>query len=211
MITCLHSNIPGQLRLWRVNDPDSRGKAVRLEVLTIGAVTVEAVVALVAGLAAGSLALVSFGLDSIIEFFAALVVLWQFRHAANGREDVALRVIAVTFFALATYLAVESFDTFRHQHHPDDSIVGIVLTVVSLFVMQLLGRAKHRLGHEMENDALEADAAETLLCSYLAVVVLAGLVLNTVAGLWWADPVAALLVAILAVREGVEAWSGGHH
>jgi divalent metal cation (Fe/Co/Zn/Cd) transporter len=77
--------------------------------------------------------------------------------------------------------------------------------------MQLLGRAKHRLGHEMENDALEADAAETLLCSYLAVVVLAGLVLNTVAGLWWADPVAALLVAILAVREGVEAWSGGHH
>jgi divalent metal cation (Fe/Co/Zn/Cd) transporter len=190
---------------------DRRRGAVRLEYLTLGAVTVEAVVGLLAGIAAGSIALVSFGLDSVIEFMAALVVLWQFRHVAKGREDLALRFISLTFFALAAYITAEAFDTLHHQHHPDDSVVGIVLTVCSLVVMQFLGRAKLRLGHEMENDALEADAAETLLCSYLAVVVLVGLLLNTVAGWWWADPIAALIVVVLAVREGVEAWRGGHH
>jgi divalent metal cation (Fe/Co/Zn/Cd) transporter len=190
--------------------PDRRS-AIRLEYLTIGAVTVEAVVGLLAGIAAGSIALVSFGLDSVIEFMAALVVLWQFRRASKGREDLALRIISLTFFALAVYIAAQAVDTLRHHHHPDDSVVGIVLTVASLVAMQYLGRAKLRLGHEMENDALEADAAQTLLCSYLAVVVLVGLLLNTVAGWWWADPIAALIVVLLAIREGVEAWRGGHH
>jgi len=177
----------------------------------MGAVTVEAVVGLLAGIAAGSLALISFGLDSIIEFLAAVVVLWQLRGGTERHEDMALRVLAFTFCALALYIAVESWDTLRHHHHPDDSVVGIILTSVSLVAMQTLGRAKQRLGHAMENDALEADAAETLLCSYLAIVVLVGLLLNTAAGWWWADAVAALVVAVLAVREGVEAWRGGHH
>jgi divalent metal cation (Fe/Co/Zn/Cd) transporter len=188
-----------------------RNRAIRLELLTIGAVTAESVVGLIAGIAAGSLALISFGLDSVIEFMAAVVVLWQLLGGSERREDMALRVVAFTFCALALYIAVESWDTLRHHHHPDDSVLGIALTSVSLVVMQGLGRAKRRLGHVMENDALEADAAETLLCSYLAFVVLVGLVLNTVAGWWWADPTAALLVAVLAIREGILAWRGGHH
>jgi divalent metal cation (Fe/Co/Zn/Cd) transporter len=190
-----------------------RRRAVRLEYLTLTSVTVEAVVGLVAGVGAKSIALISFGLDSIIEFMAALIVLWQLsgRRWRTGDDTLALRLVAVTFFGLALYIVAESADTLRHHHKPEDSVVGIVLTVASLIAMRLLGTAKQRLGHAMESDVLEADAAETLLCSYLAIVVLVGLLLNSLVGWWWADPVAALVIALLAMREGIEAWRGGHH
>jgi divalent metal cation (Fe/Co/Zn/Cd) transporter len=190
--------------------PAQHQKAVRLEILTLSAVTIEAVVGLAAGMAAGSLALVSFGLDSVIEFVAASVVLWHLRGARRGK-DKALRIIAATFFALAIYIVVEAADGLYHHHHPSSAPIGIALVVVSFAAMQYLGRAKQRLGHDMESDALEADAEETLLCSYLSVVVLVGLVLNAALSWWWADPLAALVVAALAIREGIEAWRGGHH
>jgi divalent metal cation (Fe/Co/Zn/Cd) transporter len=192
---------------------DLRKRALRLEYLTVTAVTVEAIVGVAAGVAAKSIALIGFGLDSIIEFFVALTVVWQLRSHSDHerREDIALRIIAVTFFVLAGYIVSESIDVLRHHHEPETSAVGIVLTVGSVAVMHWLGRQKHTLGHEMENDALEADAAESLLCSYLAVLVLIGLVLNTAFSWWWADPVAALGIAFLAVREGIEAFGGGHH
>jgi len=194
-----------------VPSPDLRLRAVRLELLTLGSVSIEAIVALIAGLAARSIALVSFGLDSVIEFLAALVVLWQLRTGSERREDAALKVVAATFVAFAAYVIAESQDTLRHHHRPETSAVGIVLTVASLIVMQWLGKAKRQVGHEIANDALEADAAETLFCSYLAALVLVGLILNAAFGWWWADPVAALGVALLAIREGWEAWTGGHH
>jgi divalent metal cation (Fe/Co/Zn/Cd) transporter len=190
---------------------DLRERALRLEYLTIGWNTVEAIVALIAGFTAGSIALIGFGLDSVIEVFAASVVLWQLRIGLEAdREARALRLIGGTFLALAAYVSIESIRDLVARAHPGESFPGIILTALSLGVMFVLSVAKHRTGHQLNSLVLIADSKETLLCSYLSGVVLIGLAANAGLGWWWADPVAGVAIAVLAVREGWEAWSGSH-
>lgn len=191
--------------------PSSAGltrRAFALEGLTVAWNTVEAAVALAAGVVAGSIALVGFGLDSLIEIFAAGVVIWQLRGVPEERERAALRLIAVSFFALAAYVAVEAARDLAAGAEPAESAVGIALALASLAVMPSLALAKRRAGQRMANPALVADSTETLLCAYLSAILLAGLALNATVGWWWADPLAALGIAAFAVREGREAWEG---
>jgi divalent metal cation (Fe/Co/Zn/Cd) transporter len=183
-------------------------RAVRLEWATIAWNAAEAVVSIAAGVAAGSVALVGFGLDSVVEVMAAGVVLWELRGAARERERRALRLIGVSFFLLAAYVVAESVRDLAGGREPDESPVGIAMAACSLLAMPALARAKRRTGRLLHRHALEADAGETALCAWLSAVLLAGLVLNATAGWWWADPLAALLIAALAVREGREAWRG---
>lgn len=175
---------------------------------TIAWNVIEAVVAISSGLVAGSLALVGFGIDSTIEVFAATVVLWRLRGVDEERERRALKLIAVSFFALAAYVGVEAIRDLTSDSDPDTSRVGIGLAIASLAVMPALAYAKRRVGLRLGNRTVVADAAETKLCAYLSVILLAGLVLDATVGWWWADPLAALGIAVLAVREGREAWEG---
>ncbi|MDQ1448867.1 MAG: hypothetical protein QOC79_1838 [Actinomycetota bacterium] len=186
----------------------SRRRGVRLELLTIGWNTVEAGVAIVAGAAASSVALVGFGLDSVVEVSAALVVLWQFLGVGEERERRALRLIGGSFFALAAYVAATSVYDLATRAEPETSKVGIVLTAVSLVVMPALAWAKRRAGRQMESRTLVADSTQTQLCAYLSASTLAGLAANAAFGWWWADPLAAIVIAVVAVREGREAWRG---
>jgi divalent metal cation (Fe/Co/Zn/Cd) transporter len=170
---------------------------------------VEAVIAISAGLVAGSVALVGFGLDSVVEVSSGLVVLWQFRHPMpESRERRALRLMAISFFALAGYVSVESVRALAAGHDPDSSTVGILLASASLVVMPFLSWAQRRTGRELGSGAVVADSTQTLLCTYLSAVLLAGLVLNATLGWSWADPLAGLVIAAVAVREGVGAWRG---
>jgi divalent metal cation (Fe/Co/Zn/Cd) transporter len=184
-----------------------RQRARWLAYLTIGWNSVECVVAVGAGIAAGSIALVGFGLDSLVEVFAGAVVLWRLRGEDEARERRALRLIALSFFALAAYVVAESVRDLVLGAEAEESVVGIGLAVVSLMLMPALAVAKRRTGHALDDPVIVADSSETLLCSYLSVVLLVGLVLSGF-GLWWADPLAALVIAGLAVREGGEAWRG---
>ncbi|MBA3652599.1 MAG: cation transporter [Actinobacteria bacterium] len=186
----------------------STRRGLRLEYLTIGWNIVEGIVAIGAGVAAGSIALVVFGLDSFIEVGAAGVVVWQLKGADEERERRALRLIALTFFALAVYVAASAGRELILGERPRESILGIVVATSSLVVMPVLGMAKRRTAQQLGNSVLLADSAETLFCSYLSAIVLVGLGLNAVLGWWWADPVAACGIAVLAVREGSEAWRG---
>ena len=183
--------------------------ALRLEYFTITWNVLEAVVAIGAGIAAGSIALVGFGFDSSIEGFAATVVIWQLQGADDEtREQRALKLIAITFFVLAAYVVFESVRDLVTSAEPETSAIGIGVAIVSIIVMPTLGFAKKRLADKMGSAVLRADAAETFLCSWLSIILLAGLVLNATVGWWWADPVAGLGIAWLALREGREAWSG---
>jgi divalent metal cation (Fe/Co/Zn/Cd) transporter len=191
-----------------------RRRGLALAGLTIAWNVVEAVVAVSAGLAAGSIALVGFGFDSTIEVLSAWVVVWQFRAELRGgydedRERRALRLIAGTFFVLAGYVVIQAVrDLFFVDAEPDESVVGIGLAVLSLLVMPTLAWAKRRTAMRLGSPTLRADAAETLLCSWLSATLLAGLVLNATLGWWWADPLAAVGIAALAVEEALEAWRG---
>jgi divalent metal cation (Fe/Co/Zn/Cd) transporter len=174
----------------------------------------EAGVAVTAGIIAGSLALTSFGFDSVIELLSAALVLRRLHAERAGApaderaERRVLRAIAVTFFALACYVIISAAVSLATQAHPERSPAGIGLTVSSLIVMPLLGWRKRRVGTALRNQLVLADAAETILCATLAATTLLGLVLFAAIGWWWADPVAALAVAWFAVREGREAWHG---
>lgn len=176
--------------------------------ITIAWNVAEAVVAIAAGLAASSIALVGFGLDSTVEVMSAVVIVWQLQGAPEDRERRALQLIAVSFFALAAYVVVQSSYDLLSRSAPDASVVGIVLATASLVVMPLLAKAKRRNGRAMASAAVVADSNQTQLCAYLSAILLVGLVLNAVAGWWWADPLAAIGIAVLAVREGREAWRG---
>jgi divalent metal cation (Fe/Co/Zn/Cd) transporter len=186
----------------------ARRRGIRLELLTVGWNAVEAGVAIVAGLAASSVALLGFGLDSVVEVSAALVVLWQFLGIGEQRERRALRLIGGSFFALAAYVAATSVYDLATTAEPETSKVGIVLTAVSLVVMPALAWAKRRAGRQMESRTLVADSTQTQLCAYLSASTLTGLAANAAFGWWWADPLAALVIAVVAVREGREAWRG---
>ena len=170
---------------------------------------VEAVIAIAAGLVAGSVALVGFGLDSVIEVSSGLIILWQFRHPLpESRERAAQRLMAFSFFGLAGYVTFESVRALVSGHEPDTSLVGIGLAIASLAIMPFLSWAQRRTGRALGSSAVVADSTQTLLCSYLSAVLLVGLVLNATLGWAWADPVAGLVIAAVAVREGRQAWRG---
>lgn len=201
------------------NRADPAGAALRTRTLrrrirwivaiTIGYNVVEAVVALAAGTVSSSVALVGFGLDSVVEVLSAAAVAWQFAAPdPEKRERVALRVIAWSFFALAAYIVVDSGLSIVGLQHAEHSLVGMVLTAASLVVMPFLSLAERRTGRELGSASAVADSKQTLICSYLSAAVLAGLVLNATLGWAWADPVAALVIAGFAVKEGIEAWKG---
>lgn len=170
---------------------------------------IEAVIAIAAGTVASSTALIGFGLDSIVEVLSAAAVAWQFAgRDPEARERTALKVIAVSFFGLALYVTVDTALTFAGLREPEHSTVGIVLTAVSLAVMPFLSLLERRTGKELGSASAIADSKQTLMCSHLSAAVLIGLLLNTLFGWAWADPVAGLVVVVFAVREGLEAWRG---
>jgi len=184
-------------------------RAQFLAATSVGYNVVEAVIAIGAGLFAGSVALVGFGLDSIVEVSSGLIILWQFRHPIpQERERQALRLMALAFFALAAYVTVESTRSLVGGHVPEHSTVGIVLACISLVVMPFLSWAQRRTGQRLWSASVVADGTQTLLCTYLSAVLLAGLILNTTLGWWWADPIAGLVIAAVAIKEGREAWRG---
>jgi divalent metal cation (Fe/Co/Zn/Cd) transporter len=195
--------------------PERRAALVRrVRLLVAGTITynvVEAVVAISAGRAASSAALVGFGLDSVVEVASAAAVAWQFSgRDPEARERAAMRVIAVSFFALAAYVTVESIRALSGSGTAGESTVGIVLAAVSLVVMPVLSGAQRRAGRELGSASAVADSRQTLLCTYLSGVLLVGLLLNGLFGWSWADPLAGLVIAAVAVKEGREAWRGDH-
>jgi Co/Zn/Cd efflux system component len=176
---------------------------------TISYNVIEAIVAIGEGARVSSTALIGFGLDSVIEVSSAAAVAWQFSGPdPEAREKTALRIIAVSFFALAGYVTVEAIRSLTGAAEARHSAIGIALTAASLIVMPVLSWAQRRAGRELGSRSAVADSKQTLLCTYLSAVVLAGLVLNSLFGWSWADPIAALILAGVAVHEGREAWRG---
>jgi divalent metal cation (Fe/Co/Zn/Cd) transporter len=185
-----------------------RKRGFRLEYATMGWMVAEAAVAISAGLAAASIALVGFGLDSVIELISATIVIWQLRGeiAGQNRQTRAIRLIGVTFFALATYLTIDSIHDLATHAQPRQSIPGLAVTAAALIVMPVLAIAKRRTGRALGNRTLVADSAETAFCAFTSAAALLGVGLNAWLGWWWADPAAALIIAALAVKEGIECW-----
>jgi cation diffusion facilitator family transporter len=193
------------------------GRGLRLEYLTVGWNIVEGLIAVGAGLAAGSIALIGFGVDSFVETISGAVLIWRLSAEARGNldeesvervEERAERFVGVAFLVLAAYVAFEAVRSLLNQEAPLASPIGIALTALSIVVMLWLARAKKRTGEALGSRALVADAQQTYACWYLSVVTLVGLALNAVFGLWWADPVAALGIVVLLVKEGIEALRG---
>ena len=170
---------------------------------------IEAIIAIGEGARVSSTALIGFGLDSVIEVSSAAAVAWQFSGPdPEAREKTALRIIAVSFFTLAGYVTIESIRSLSGAAEARHSAIGIGLTAASLVIMPVLSWAQRRAGRELGSRSAVADSKQTLLCTYLSAVVLAGLVLNSLLGWSWADPIAALILAAVAVNEGREAWRG---
>lgn len=177
--------------------------------ITISWNVVEAIVALLAGGAASSPALIGFGLDSVVEVLSAAAVAWQFASPnPERREKTALRLIAVSFFGLAAYVTIDALLSLTGLRQPEHSTVGIVLAALSLAVMPFLSWIERRTGRELGSASAIADSKQTLICSYLSAALLVGLLLNSLFGWTWADPLAALVIAGFAIREGREAWRG---
>jgi len=182
----------------------------RLEYFTLGWNLIEAAVAGVAGFAAGSTALIGFGIDSLIESLSGGVMLWRLAEdgAGESRERVAQRLIALSFGALAIYVGVESVLTLSENAAPDRSLVGIALACMSLLIMPILARSKRRVARELKSPAMKADSRQTDLCAVLSAILLSGLGLNAILGWWWADPVAALAMVPVIVLEARRTWRG---
>jgi len=187
-----------------------RRRGFRLEYASMAWMTAEAAVAITAGILASSIALTGFGLDSVIELFAAAVVVWQLRGEIAGqeRETRAVRLIGITFFALAAYLTIEGIRDLVTGAQPQESVPGLAIAAAALLVMPGLAVAKRRTGRALDNRTLIADSAETAFCAATSAATLAGVGLNAWLGWWQADPIAALVIAALAVKEGLEAWEG---
>lgn len=184
-------------------------RAKMLAIFLVAYNVIEAIVAISAGVVAGSIALVGFGLDSVIEVSSGLIIVWQFSHKIpEAREWRALRLLAFSFFALAAYVGFESLRALFSGGEPESSTAGIVLAAVSLILMPAIALAQRRTGRALGSKAVVAGSTQTLLCAYLSAVLLTGLVLNATLGWSWADPVAGLVIAAVAVREGLEAWRG---
>lgn len=183
-------------------------RAFRLEYASMAWMTVEAAVATASGIIASSIALIGFGLDSVIEFCAAVIVVWQLRGRAGQREARGVRLIGGTFFLLAAYLTAEGIRDLVGHARPEQSTAGLAVTAAALVVMPGLAVSKRRTGLVLGNRALVADSAESAFCAFTSGAAFLGVGLNAWLGWWWADPAAALIVAALAVREGLDTW--GH-
>ena len=184
-----------------------------LEYFTIGYNSLEGLIAIAAGLIAGSIALVGFGFDSIIEVTSGAALLWRLHadvdEARRERaEAIALRIVGVCFLALTAYVSYDSIKSLIRREPPEESIPGIILAVASLIIMPLLVRAKRKVARAINSNALAADAKQTELCTYLSAILLGGLLLNLLLGWWWADPLAALVMVPIIAKEGIEALRG---
>ena len=204
-----------QLRMSATHTPtDHRRNVLRRRIrwivfATIGYNLVEAIVAITAGTIASSAALVAFGLDSTIEVLSAAAVAWQFTRRDPERwEKSTLRVIAIAFFALAAYVTATSLIALISRVEVEHSPVGIAISAISVVIMPFLSLAERRAGSELGSATAVADSRQTLICTYLSGAVLIGLVLNSLFGWWWVDAIAGLVIAVFALREGVEAWRG---
>ncbi|HJT00144.1 MAG TPA: cation transporter [Terriglobales bacterium] len=206
--TSPHSNSITQLPDYTITrSAAARGR--RLEYFTIAWNSAEAIAALVAGVLAGSIALVGFGLDSVIEISSGAVLLWRLRaeNDAERRERAerrAHRLVGICFLALAAYVAYDSIKGVVRHEAPQESIFGICVAIASLIAMPLLARAKRQVARQLNSGAMRADSRQTDFCAYLSAILLAGLLLNALLGWWWADPAAALVMVPLIAREGVE-------
>jgi divalent metal cation (Fe/Co/Zn/Cd) transporter len=187
------------------------GRVKLLSWLSLAWMTVEGGVAVAAGIVAGSIALIGFGLDSAIEGFASVIIIWRFsghRVFSHGAERRAQKLVAVQFFLLAPYVGFEAIKSLAGGEHPDVSWVGIGLAVGSVVFMPMLGIAKQQLADQLGSAATAGEGRQNMLCAYLAGALLVGLLGNALAGAWWLDPAVGLVIAAVAVREGVEAWRG---
>jgi divalent metal cation (Fe/Co/Zn/Cd) transporter len=205
--------MPSSPSLRPVVTPDRRrvlSRRIRFVVFaTITYNVVEAVIALTEGTRVSSTALIGFGLDSVIEVSSAAAVAWQFAgRDPEAREKTALRIIAFSFFGLAAYVTVDAVRSLSGSGEAEHSTIGIALAAVSLAIMPVLSWAQRRAGRELGSLSAVADSKQTLLCTYLSAVLLVGLLLNSLFGWSWADPIAALVIAAIAVREGIQAWRG---
>jgi divalent metal cation (Fe/Co/Zn/Cd) transporter len=185
----------------------------RLEYFTVVWNTLEGLVAVVAGIVAGSISLVGFGIDSFIEVTSGSVLLWRMSvdsdvHRREVNERRALRIVGACFLLLGAYIAYDSISDLWSKRAPEHSIAGIVLACASLVVMPLLSRAKRKVGRALSSAAMHADAKQTEFCTYLSAILLAGLLLNAFFGLWWADPLAALIMVPIIAKEGIEGVQG---
>ncbi len=186
-------------------------RALQLSWFSLAYMAAEGAVAVIAAILANSVALLGFGLDSVIEGVASAIIVWRFTGTRAMSEPAELRAqqaVALTFFLLAPYISVEALRALLTREHPDTTWLGIGLSISSLIVMPVLGLAKKRIGHRLGSPATSGEGIQNLLCAYLAGAVLAGLLANTLFGLWWLDPAVGLLIAALAVHEGREAWHG---
>jgi divalent metal cation (Fe/Co/Zn/Cd) transporter len=187
------------------------GRVKLLSWLSLAWMTIEGLVAISAGIVAGSIALVGFGLDSAIEGFASVIIIWRFtgqRLFSHAAEQRAQKLVAIQFFLLAPYVGIESVRALLGGEHADVSRVGIALAISSVILMPMLGIAKQRLANQLGSAATAGEGRQNMLCAYLAGALLIGLAGNALAGAWWLDPIVGLLIAAVAVREGAGAWRG---
>ena len=182
----------------------------RIEYLSLGWTSIEAVAGLAAGIAAGSMALVGFGADSVIEIASSAVLIWRLSDPSQGnrRERSALKLVGIGFLLLAVYVLWESAQALLRRHAPEVSYFGIVFSGLCLVVMPLLARAKRKIAAQIGSRALDADSRQSSICAYLAAILLGGLLLNALFGWWWADPLAALLMVPIILKEAIEALRG---
>ncbi len=182
----------------------------RLEYLTLGWNSLEGLLSIIAGLLAGSIALVGFGFDSVVECASGAVLLWRLGGAADTerRERIAVRVVGICFLALAAYVSWDAISSLWHREAPHESYLGIGVAAASLIAMPLLARAKRRVARGINSGAMQADSRQTDICAYLSAILLGGLLLNAALDWWWADPVAALVMVPLIISEGIEAVQG---
>jgi divalent metal cation (Fe/Co/Zn/Cd) transporter len=194
----------------RANRACEARKGRRLEYFTLGWNLIEAGVAVAAGITASSIALIGFGVDSLIECLSGGILLWrlQLHEADEQRERMAVKLVGISFILLAAYVAFDATKTLVVREEPHVSMIGIVLSCASLIVMPLLARAKRRVAARLESRSLEADSRQTDLCAYLSAILLGGLALNALLGWWWADPIAGLIMVPIIAREGIKALRG---
>ena len=188
-------------------------RGLRLEYLTLSWNSLEALIAIVAGIVAGSIALVGFGFDSVVECVSGAVLVWRLRtdaeiHRRERIEQVSLKLVGASFLLLAAYVAYEAVEKLLERKAPEHSVPGILLAIASLMVMPILARAKRRVAKNINSSAMHADSRQTDLCAYLSAILLGGLVLNATVGWWWADPVAAIVMVPIIAREGIGALRG---
>ena len=198
----------------RIDEPTYRRLAGRVRLLSwvsLGWMTVEGAVAIFAGIVASSVALIGFGLDSAVEGFASVIIIWRFtghRMLSHAAEERAQKLVAIQFFILAPYVGFESVRALIGGQHPETSVVGIALAAGSVVIMPILGIAKQRLAEQLGSAATKGEGRQNMLCAYLAGALLVGLLGNTLVGAWWLDATVGLLIAAVAVKEGAEAWRG---